>query len=117
MPCSEVVAGELRSLTELVRLRAAESPDKHAFTFLLDGDEVGPRLTYGELAWDVGVLGAALRRSVPLKSICSMKWAIPACSSISWRAPLPNRKLMLAEWTWFIRLETIRSPLSSVVLR
>ena len=37
------------TLTELLRERALSSPDKHAYTFLIDGKKESQPLTYGEL--------------------------------------------------------------------
>ena len=34
------------------------------------------------------VMSKGLRVGVPLKSMCSMKWEIPAVLSVSWREPL-----------------------------
>jgi hypothetical protein len=35
----------------------------------------------------LGDLQGALRRAVPLKAMCSRKWAMPFCSARSWRPP------------------------------
>ena len=36
-------------------------------------------------------MSRALRRAVPLKAMCSRKWAIPFCSGRSCRPPAPTR--------------------------
>jgi acyl-CoA synthetase (AMP-forming)/AMP-acid ligase II len=49
------------SMVEVLRTRADTTPDRRAFCFLPDGDEEGPRLTYGELDRAAWAVAAALR--------------------------------------------------------
>jgi acyl-CoA synthetase (AMP-forming)/AMP-acid ligase II len=49
------------SMAEVLRLRAAQTPDALAFCFLADGEEEGPRFTYGELDRQARTVAAALR--------------------------------------------------------
>jgi acyl-CoA synthetase (AMP-forming)/AMP-acid ligase II len=48
-------------MVEILQARAAVTPDERAFTFLLDGEEEGPRLTYGELDCQARTVAAALQ--------------------------------------------------------
>ncbi|MCC6697662.1 MAG: fatty acyl-AMP ligase [Candidatus Hydrogenedentes bacterium] len=50
-----------RTLVELLQNRAAESPDKLAFTFLVDGEEEGDRYTYADLDRRARAIAVALR--------------------------------------------------------
>lgn len=45
----EHVSFKNHTLVELLRWRAINQPENHAYTFLVDGDKEGERLTYGEL--------------------------------------------------------------------
>ena len=64
--------------------------------------------------WSISV---DLKRSVPLKSRCSRKWEIPACSGVSSREPTRTQKPSATERTDGIRSVTTRSPESSSVTR
>ena len=59
------------------------------------------------------VMSMGLRVGVPLKSMCSIKWEIPAVFALSWREPeatkTPNATLSASHGT-----RTTRKPLSSV---
>ncbi len=57
-------AVDVQTLTELLRLRETETPDKTAFRFLRDGLEVTQELTYRALAARVRAIAAALRARV-----------------------------------------------------
>ncbi|HEY2737196.1 MAG TPA: AMP-binding protein, partial [Thermoanaerobaculia bacterium] len=52
------------TLAGLLRLRAAERPEREAFVFLADGGEPAARLTYGELDRRARVIAAQLRASL-----------------------------------------------------
>jgi acyl-CoA synthetase (AMP-forming)/AMP-acid ligase II len=52
------------TVTELLRYRAARTPDRLAYEFLTDGEPEGPRLTYGELDRRARAVAAALQSSV-----------------------------------------------------
>jgi acyl-CoA synthetase (AMP-forming)/AMP-acid ligase II len=49
------------SLAEVLQTWAGRSPDDLAFSFLIDGEEEGPRLTYGDLDRDARAVAAALQ--------------------------------------------------------
>ena len=51
------------TLIDLVQARASERPDRCVYTFLLDGEEEGPRLTYAELDTRARAIAALLARS------------------------------------------------------
>lgn len=53
-------AGSLGSVSELLRLRADQQPDGHAFTFLKDGVVEADRLTYAELLGRAAGVAAGL---------------------------------------------------------
>ncbi|MBV9787774.1 MAG: amino acid adenylation domain-containing protein, partial [Chloroflexi bacterium] len=53
--------GAHTTLIELLRSRAALQPNKHAYTFLLDGDLEEAHLTYGELDRRAQAIGALLQ--------------------------------------------------------
>jgi acyl-CoA synthetase (AMP-forming)/AMP-acid ligase II len=53
------------TLCALLRFRAQEAPDQHAYTFLDDGRKEGERLTYGELDRHARRIAAWLQASVP----------------------------------------------------
>ncbi|ORT46491.1 hypothetical protein KBI5_24975 [Frankia sp. KB5] len=53
--------GDGRTLTRCLAERAARQPDGLAFSFLVDGEQIGSRLTYGELDRAVTELSEALR--------------------------------------------------------
>src|SRR3954469_19243460 len=53
------------TLVELLRQRAAESPERLAFTFLVDADTVKETLTYGELDRRARSVAAALQSRPP----------------------------------------------------
>src|SRR4029079_11721564 len=53
---------------------------------------------------------------VPLKSMCSTKWAMPPRSAVSCREPRVSHTPMLTERTCVIRSVRIRSPLSRTSL-
>ena len=57
------IAGDCRSLVELLRCRAERSPDQLAYQFLIDGQHAGPSLTYGQLHRAAGVVAARLSDS------------------------------------------------------
>ncbi|HEX2222817.1 MAG TPA: fatty acyl-AMP ligase, partial [Thermoanaerobaculia bacterium] len=52
------------TLAGLLRVRAAERPDRVAFTFLADGEVEGGRLTYAELDHQARAIAAALRQTL-----------------------------------------------------
>lgn len=54
--------GDGRDLLRCLAERAARQPDGLAFAFLVDGERIGSRLTYGELDRAVTELSEALRR-------------------------------------------------------
>jgi acyl-CoA synthetase (AMP-forming)/AMP-acid ligase II len=49
------------TVVEVLRRRAASTPDGLAFSYLTDGDEEGPRLAYGDLDRRARAVAAALR--------------------------------------------------------
>jgi amino acid adenylation domain-containing protein len=49
------------TLVDVLHARAAERPDRTAYTFLDDGSDTGPALTYGTLAARAAAVGAELR--------------------------------------------------------
>jgi amino acid adenylation domain-containing protein len=55
----------LATFAGVLRARAAERPDRVAFTFLADGEAEGGRLTYAGLDGAASAVAAALRESVP----------------------------------------------------
>ena len=57
----------------------------------------------------------AVRRAVPLKSMCSMKWAAPLFPAPSWREPVPTQMPRAAERTPGTRLVRMRTPLGRVI--
>src|SRR5881394_1901839 len=61
-------------------------------------------------------MSSAERVAVPLKSMCSTKWAIPPRSAVSCREPRVSQTPMLIERTCVIRSVKIRSPLPSTSL-
>jgi acyl-CoA synthetase (AMP-forming)/AMP-acid ligase II len=48
------------SIGEVLQARAGDRPDNLAFSFMIDGEEEGPRLTYGDLDRDARAVAAAL---------------------------------------------------------
>ena len=52
---------------------------------------------------------------VPLKSICSMKWAAPPSEAFSSREPVETQMPRAAERTPGIRSDAMRTPLGRVV--
>ncbi|MBW4520426.1 MAG: fatty acyl-AMP ligase [Scytolyngbya sp. HA4215-MV1] len=50
------------TLVELLRWRATQQPNKHAYTFLVDGKSEGSSLTYAELDQQVRAIGAKLQQ-------------------------------------------------------
>jgi acyl-CoA synthetase (AMP-forming)/AMP-acid ligase II len=50
------------TLTELLRQRARQQPDGHAYTFLMDGKTPSPPLTYGELDRQARAIAALLQQ-------------------------------------------------------
>ena len=56
---------DVRTLTELLRLRAGQDPGRTAVTFLADGEEVTARLTYGELDRQARAIAAHLQGIAP----------------------------------------------------
>src|SRR5215208_150837 len=50
------------TLVELLEWRAAHQPDRLAYTFLADGQDMEAHLTYGELAEKARALGARLQK-------------------------------------------------------
>ena len=56
----------------------------------------------------------AVRRWVPLKSMCSMKWAAPDSSGVSSREPPPTQMPRAAERTVSMASVTRRTPLGRV---
>lgn len=55
------LASRAATLAELVQLRADATPDALAYLFLLDGEEEGPRLTFGQLDRAARAIAATLR--------------------------------------------------------
>jgi amino acid adenylation domain-containing protein len=55
----------LATFAGVLRARAAERPERVAFTFLADGESEGGRLTYGDLERAATAIAVALRRAVP----------------------------------------------------
>ena len=53
--------GEYRSFVDVLRARAADSPEVLAFCFLIDGEEEGPRLTYAQLDREAQQIAVKLR--------------------------------------------------------
>src|SRR6478672_11537411 len=49
------------SIGEVLRARADRTPDLLAFCFLIDGEEEGPRLSYGELDCTARAIAATLQ--------------------------------------------------------
>ncbi|HEY2909244.1 MAG TPA: AMP-binding protein, partial [Gemmataceae bacterium] len=49
------------SMAEVLQIRAAQTPDALAFCFLIDGEEEGPRVTYGELDRAARAVAVTLR--------------------------------------------------------
>jgi len=66
MTSPSAVRSEVRPVTlaGLLRLRAAERPEREAFVFLADGGEPAARLTYGELDRRARAIAARLRASL-----------------------------------------------------
>lgn len=60
---NDVRIDTLSSIVDLLELRAAAHPDRHAFTFLKDGEIETGTLTYGELRNRVAAVAAHLQRS------------------------------------------------------
>jgi acyl-CoA synthetase (AMP-forming)/AMP-acid ligase II len=61
----EISTGKLTeptTLVELLRGRAQQTPDAHAYTFLADGKTESPPLTYGELDRQARAIGALLQQ-------------------------------------------------------
>ena len=58
-------------------------------------------------------MSSAERVAVPLKSMCSMKWAMPLCSSGSSREPRVSQTPTDTERTWSMRSVIRRTPLSN----
>src|SRR5512137_2641205 len=56
-------------------------------------------------------ISKADRRSVPLKSMCSMKWAVPLVRLFSRREPPSTQAPMEIERTWSISSEMTRMSL------
>jgi amino acid adenylation domain-containing protein len=52
------------TLADLLRARAAEHPEREAYLFLVDGEEEGARLTWGELDRRARAVAAVLRESL-----------------------------------------------------
>src|SRR3989339_57006 len=61
-------------------------------------------------------ISKADRRSVPLNSICSMKWAAPLLRLFSCREPPSTQAPMETDRTWSISSVTTRMPFSRRVL-
>jgi hypothetical protein len=61
-------------------------------------------------------ISKAERRSVPLNSMCSMKWAAPLVRPVSWREPPSTQAPMETDRTWSISSEITRMPFSNMVL-
>ena len=58
----------------------------------------------------------AFRRTVPLKSMCSMKWAMPLSPGVSARDPTGTQIPAVADRRYGTRSLTIATPFSSTVL-
>ena len=55
------------------------------------------------------------RRWVPLKSMCSIKWAAPFSRGASWREPTPTKKPNAAERAPGTSSVSSRAPLGRVI--
>lgn len=51
------------TIVELLRSRASEQPEQHAYTFMVDGKTEGDRLTYAELDRRVRAIAATLQKN------------------------------------------------------
>ena len=71
-------------------------------------------LTWPPMASISSASRAAERVAVPLKSICSIKWAAPPSPGCSWREPVPTQMPRQAERTPGTCSVRIRTPLGSV---
>ena len=58
-------------------------------------------------------MSLALRRSVPLKAMCSRRWEMPCSASRSWRAPAATQTPSETVSTCGMWCETTRRPLAS----
>jgi acyl-CoA synthetase (AMP-forming)/AMP-acid ligase II len=59
---SRITQGHPHTLIELLRDRASQQPNKHAYTFLIDGKKESSPLTYGELDRQARAIGALLQQ-------------------------------------------------------
>lgn len=59
---ARITQGHPQTLIELLRDRANQQPDKHAYTFLIDGKKESSPLTYGELDRQARAIGALLQQ-------------------------------------------------------
>jgi acyl-CoA synthetase (AMP-forming)/AMP-acid ligase II len=59
---TQVTQRHPQTLIELLRSRAIQQPDKHAYTFLIDGKKESFPLTYGELDRQAKAIGALLQQ-------------------------------------------------------
>ncbi len=55
------VRAEVRTLVDLLQWRADDRPDKHAYSFLADGEVETQRLTFGELDRQARTIAANLQ--------------------------------------------------------
>ncbi len=76
-----------------------------------------PALTSAPIASNASSISRELKRSVPLKSMCSRKCEMPACSTPSSREPARIHSPSAIERTEGIASVTTRTPESSVVSR
>lgn len=58
----KVAQNEPTTLLELLRHRALQQPDGHAYTFLIDGKKESPPLTYSQLDQQARAIGALLQQ-------------------------------------------------------
>ena len=71
-------------------------------------------LTWPPMASISWASSAAVRRSVPLKTMCSIKWAAPFSCARSWREPVPTQMPSAAERIPGTGSVTMRTPLGRV---
>src|SRR5688500_10411294 len=63
-PTPSALPSDAASIVEVLRRWAGSTPDGLAFSFLIDGEKEGPRLTYADLDRQARAVGAALQEAV-----------------------------------------------------